>query len=1058
MLNKPRTACFHAQAMSLNSLRCYARKARALKNGPTMMRLKGPAIRLFTSFCLTVKRPRHHAPPPRVEFAHQELSMSTPRHPYQDILHRIEKPARYTGGEFLSVKKDWDAIDVRYALCFPDVYDIGMSHLGTKILYKLVNELPWALGERAFSPWFDMEEKLREHKLPLVSLESWHPLSDFDVVGFSLQYEMTYTNVLNMLDLGGVPLRNVDRTESDPFVIAGGPSATHPEPITPFIDAIVVGDGEETLPEMLRVLRSAKAEGWSRKKVLIAWAKLGGVYCPELYTRAVVDDGGFEVITGTTDPEVPARVVRSIIEDIDRYPFPDDAPVAAAEAIFDRMSIEIARGCTEGCRFCQAGMIYRPVRERSPKAVVDAVLGAIEKAGYDEVSLSCLSTADYSCISPLIKEISAELRARNTTLSVASLRAYGLAEELLEEIGSIRATSLTFAPEAGTQRMRDVINKNITEENLHTTAHRVFSRTWQRVKCYFMIGLPTEEDEDVLGIVETARKMRQIGRLYKRSAEVTVSVSSHVPKPHTPFQWAAMDTPETITYKHDLLYHGCKANRLKLRRHDARISFLECVVGRGDRRVGDAIELAWQRGARFDGWDRHLKYDAWMEAFAELDLKPERYLERLREDIALPWDHIDVGLADGFLKREWKRSQKSRLSPPCGKPKGMQVHHTNVKEAEADERKLICYHCGVACDMKGMRDERLTYLHQLGALKPVPPKVEPAKEDAAAASSAENSGTSPGDSATSKTPEENGAKNEKSKASAKVRDPSLNSRGKPRKGRKTKKPPRAPYTGPVHRYRLRFSKQGAESLTSHLDLVRSLPRVFRRAGLPLRYSDGFHPKPVLSFAPALPLGTRSLDEVMDIDLMAQLPADDVLARLQAAQTTGLRFLDAKEVPRSKRKLANELEEARYRVELRPGPNHPPMRTVPERESARRAVEAALFAFIDAAEWPGEVIRRKQPREMDIRPDVVHLGMDAEGLVRLSMRLHGGATVRPQEVLNAALGGLGWFIPTESVHVERTNLLLRAPDLPAESPAKADDAVTLVSIPTAATAHAGPVAG
>ena len=966
--------------------------------------------------------------------------MTTPRHPYQDILHRIEKPARYTGGEFQSVSKDWDSIDVRYALCFPDVYDIGMSHLGTKILYKLVNDLPWALGERAFSPWIDMEAKLRELSLPLVSLETWRPLSDFDVVGFSLQYEMTYTNVLNMLDLGGVPLRNVDRGENDPFVIAGGPSATHPEPITPFVDALVIGDGEETLPAMLRVLRVAKREGWARREVLLAWAKLGGIYCPDLYTRDVVDDGGFEVVTGTTDAAVPARVQRHIIEDIDRYPFPDDAPVAAAEAIFDRMSIEIARGCTEGCRFCQAGMIYRPVRERSPKAVIDAVMGAIDKAGYDEVSLSCLSTADYSCISPLIKEISAELRRRNTTLSVASLRAYGLAEELLEEIGSIRATSLTFAPEAGTQRMRDVVNKNISEENLHTTAHRVFSRNWQRVKCYFMIGLPTEEEEDVIGIVETAKMMRKIGRQYKRSAEVTVSVSSHVPKPHTPFQWAAMDTPDQIAHKHDILYHGCKSNKLKLRRHDARISFLECVVGRGDRRVGDAIELAWKKGARFDGWDKHLRFDAWIEAFAELELKPERYLERLREDVALPWDHIDVGLADGFLLREWKRSLKNRLSPPCGKPKGMQVHHTNVAEAAADERKLICYHCGVACDMKGMRDERLDFLTQLGALVRLAPKVDPEDDTADDAELAEAAGVD-SDAGADEPNNRYDLTSVEVDSSTPERDPSLNARGKPRKGMTAKRPARPPYAGPVHRYRLRFSKQGAESLTSHLDLVRSLPRVFRRAGLPLRYSDGFHPKPVLCFAPALPLGTRSLDEVMDIDLTAEIPADEVLARLQRAQTAGLQFLAAEEVVRSKHKLQSELEEARYRIEVRPGPNHPPMSTSDERETARRAVEQALFAFISAEEWPGEVIRKKTPREMDMRVDVAHLGMDAQGLIRLSMRLHGGATVRPQEVANAALGGLGWFLPVEPVHIERTDLILRIPSPEDAAEAGADAAAT-----------------
>ncbi len=1012
------------------------------------------------------------------------------RHPYHDFLHRLDKPARYTGGEFQSVVKDWDTAEVRYALCFPDVYDIGMSHLGTKILYKQVNDLPWALGERAFAPWVDLEEQLRTRDLPLISLEGWQPLHAFDVVGFSLQYELTYSNVLNMLDLGGIPLRNVDRQEHHPLVIAGGPSATHPEPLTPFVDALVVGDGEETLPAMLRVVRQAKAEGWTRQQTLLAWARLGGVYCPELYTRDVVDEGGFQVVTGTVHPDVPAVVVRQIIEDIDRYPFPDDAPVAAAEAIFDRMSIEIARGCTEGCRFCQAGMIYRPVRERSPKQVVDTVLGAIDKAGYDEVSLTCLSTADYSCISPLIKEISQELKRRNSTLSVASLRAYGLAEDLLEELGSIRASSLTFAPEAGTQRMRDVINKNITEENLHTTAHRVFSRNWHRVKCYFIIGLPTEEMEDVQGVVDTALKMRSIGRLYKKNAEVTVSVSSHVPKPHTPFQWAAMDSPQLIDQKQKLLYDECKRNKLKFRRHDPRTSFLECVIGRGDRRVGDALELAWRKGARFDGWDDKLQFEAWLEAFAEVGIEPEHYIGRLRQDVALPWDHIDVGLAEGFLAREWKRSLKSRLSPPCGKPKGLQVHHTNVEDAVADQRKLVCYHCGVACDLQGMRDERVDYLTQLGALERPAVALRPEEVDTEVieqiAAQRAKAGLPPlpkpqvtaeTDTQTHVAPPQladmklsadggvsqgvsrdrlaeggrvttvDGATDDaESAAPAKADKP---------KNPRSRKPPRPPYLGPVHRYRLRFHKQGAESLTSHLDLVRSLPRIFRRAKLPLRYSVGYHPKPVLSFAPALPLGTRSLDEAMDVDLIEQLDAADMLARLQAAQTAGLRFVSCEEVPRSKHKLANQLEEARYRIELRPGPSHPPMATLDQREDARRQLEQALYAFVSAEHWPGHVIRKKQPRPMDLRADVLHLGLDASGLVTLAMRIHGGATSRPQEVIDAAVSSLGWFLPVEPVHIERTDLVLRPP--PAVAPVATSGGVAASAPSSDAPAQGGEAA-
>jgi len=896
-------------------------------------------------------------------------------HPYRAFLHRVNKPARYTGGEFQSVVGDFDAAEVRYALAFPDVYDIGMSHLGTKILYGIVAELPFAVGERVFAPWPDLEAELRARDLPLVSLESFRPLADFEVVGFSLQYELTYTNVLNMLDLGGIPVRAADRGPDAPLVIAGGPTATHPEPLAPFIDAFVIGDGEQTLPRLLEVVRRGKSAGWSRERTLIELAALGGVYCPALYETAVLDDGGFTVVGEPRDPRVPRRVTRHIVDDINAYPFPDNSPVPAAEAIFDRMSVEIARGCTEGCRFCQAGMIYRPVRERDPEQVIDAVMGAIDKAGYDEVSLTTLSTADYSCISPLIKTLNKRLQARNTSMSVASLRAYGLADDLLGEIETIRATSLTFAPEAGSQRMRDVVNKNVTDEDLDTTAHRVFNRGWRKMKCYFMIGLPTEEMQDVEGIVLTARRMRDIGRTYKRDADVTVSVSSHVPKPHTPFQWARMDSPDEIAVKQGRIAALCREHRLKFRRHDARTSYLEGVVGRGDRLVAAAIEHAWRGGARFDGWNEHLRFDAWMAAFEATGVEPDRYLGRLREDIALPWDHIDVGLAEGFLAREWKRATKGRLSPPCGKPAGMQVHHTNVQDADADARKLVCYHCGVACDMEQMRDERVDFLQRLGSLKPVqaPPPV------AAEAPAAPSRG--PG-------------------------------------GKKSRRPPRPPYAGPVHRYRIRYAKQGAEALTSHLDLVRSMPRLFRRAGLPLRYSDGFHPKPVMSFAPALSLGASSTGEVMDVDLVQDLADAEVFDRLRACQTEGLQVLEVKQIDRRAPGIGVSLAMAHYAVELRPATAGEDAEK-PEKSALSRQVRRALWAFMAAGSWVGPVRRRGRWRTLDMRRAVTALSVGDDGRVRLSLRLGQDASARPAEIIDAALSMMpGVFAPVEPTDIER----------------------------------------
>ena len=706
-------------------------------------------------------------------------------HPYAAFLHKVAKPARYTGGEYNQVVKDPGSVRASMVLGFPDIYDIGMSHLGTKILYSVLNKHPDILAERAFCPWLDMEKELRERNLPLLTLENARRLTDFDVVGFSLQYELTYTNILTMLDLSGIPLRAEDRGEHHPLIVAGGPCATQPEPIAPMIDAFLIGDAEEKLPEMLLLVADLKGAGKTRREILVEIAKLGGFYCPALYETEIDPRTGFLVVGRPVEEGVPEKTERQIVEDLARYPFPDDAPVAAAEAIFDRMAIEIARGCTEGCRFCQAGMIYRPVRERDPEEIVDTITRAVEKGGYDEVGLTTLSTADYSCISPLIKKVMEKLRVRNTSLSVASLRAYGLDEDLLDEIKSVRATGLTFAPEAGTQRMRDVVNKNITEEDLERTAERVFSRGWRRMKLYFMIGLPTETDEDVAGIMETGRRMKEIGVKYHNRGKVgvTVSVSSHVPKPHTPFQWCAFDDLSEIERKQDLLHGLARKHRLEFRRHDPRTSYLECVLGRGDRRVADVIETAWKAGARFDSWDEQLKWGEWVTAMQTHDTIPyELYLGTLPTDARLPWDHLDMKLEPRFLVTEYRRTLRNKLSPPCGKPVGAQVHHTNLADHDEDQRILVCYNCGVACDMSRMREERGEFLEKLGALSKTP-----RKESAPAPTNGNG-----------KTP-----------------------RPEPRKE-----------PGERHRYRVHFAKTGVAALTGHLDLVRVLPRIVRRRRAP----------------------------------------------------------------------------------------------------------------------------------------------------------------------------------------------------------------------------------
>ncbi len=877
-------------------------------------------------------------------------------HPYASFIHRIDKPVRYLGGEHGAVRKPWDSVRARVVLAFPDLYDIGMSHLGFKILYGILNKHPDTLAERAYAPWADMERELRERKLPLVTLESARPLCDFDVVGFSLQFELTYSNVLLMLDLGGIPLRAADRTEAHPLVLAGGPTATHGEPLAPFIDAFVIGDGEKVSVEIALAWAALRDANVPRADRLRAIAKIQGVYVPSLYDTTVCPKSGLEVIAGPRVPEAPRTITRAFIPDLDAFPFPSDGPVAATETVFDRISVEIARGCTEGCRFCQAGMIYRPVRERAPETVVDTIVNAVKRGGYDEASLTSLSTADYSAIAPLVKTVMQRLEKEKVSLSVSSLRAYGLTEDLLDEIQKVRATGLTFAPEAGTQRMRDVVNKNVTDAQLMETAERVFTRGWSKMKLYFMIGLPTEQDEDVLGIVETGKRARDVGRRVQRGRgpNVTVSVSTHVPKPHTPFQWCAMDTLADIKRKQSMLRDQARAMHVELRLHESNGSILEGVLARGDRRLADVIEHAYRRGARFDSWEERLNLAAWDEAFTHFAVERAKYLGTIPVDARLPWDHIDMGLEDGFLLREYRRSVANRLSPPCGKAVGQFVHHTNLEDARADARKLLCYDCGVACDLTQMRQERLVSLTTLGAER----RREPAAETEVAA---------------------------------------------PRDERR----PRAQFAqGEPQRYRIAFARVGRAAFQSHLDLIRVVPRVFRRAEIPMYYSQGFHPKPEMMFGPALGLGISTLDEYVDVKLAMNADPETLCASLQPGAPEGLVFVKA----------------------LRLGPNDPAVSKIVDTTEYVAAVPwsalrerglgdvAAVQAAIDAKREGDLSVRRNVEgigKKIDVKSYLVRIAagegqdaLDRAGFagellpVRFATRVTSGGACKPSEVFAA----------------------------------------------------------
>jgi radical SAM family uncharacterized protein/radical SAM-linked protein len=975
-----------------------------------------------------------------------------PDHPYAAFLDRVEKPARYSGGEVGAVIKDWASVEARVCLAFPDIYDIGMSHLGYKILYKILNDDPRTLAERCYAPWTDMEEQLRTRGLPLVALESARPLRDFDVVGFSLQFELTYTNILTMLDLGGIPLRAAHRGEDDPLVIAGGPTATHPEPIAAFIDAFVIGDGEAKATEVALTWTRLKKAGVARADRLIALARLGAVYVPSLYAVKENPDTGLEVVTGPLLPDLPFPIARSIV-DLDKYPFPDDGPTGGPEAIFDRMSIEIARGCTEGCRFCQAGMIYRPVRERDPEQIVKTVLSAIKKSGQDEVSLTALSTADVSCISPLIKKVATTLAKERVSLGVSSLRAYGLEPDVLDEIKRVRATGLTFAPEAGSQRMRDVVNKNVTEEQLHETAERVFSRGWAKMKLYFMIGLPTETDEDVRGIVETGIRTAQVGRRATRGrpAEVNVSVSTHVPKPHTPFQWCAMDLLDEVARKQRILRDAVRGHKgVKLKVHEANASVLEGIYARGDRPLADVLERAYKNGARFDSWDEKLRLDVWEEAFVHFGTNRAKYLGTLPVTARLPWSHIDVGLEDGFLAREYRKALQNRLSPPCGKVAGAFVHHTNLEDANADERRLVCYDCGVACDMGQMRDERITFLTKLGAEKrslPLftgkPAPAAPVVADVPVPVEALGASPGPGFNEPPDVPEpppeepvEPDSPDEPgpieieaaSKSTPLLRDGRLGAEVEAGRG-PIKSRMHKPQGKAGTRYRFRYVKAGATALLGHLDLVREIPRIFRRVGIAMVYTGGFHPKPDMMFGPALSLGVLSLDEYADVRLdrdLTQAELDDLIVEMSKLSPSGLTFRGAVRLSAEDPAVSKLIAGARYLIAFARSSIETNGASLEEHLASRTAaaMAATTLPFRREIEGIGKIVdvRTFLLRAEVAGPDAfAHLALAGlrGDLVALDVdcAIFGSGAVKAAEVA-AMIGGDGVTVPAHrSVRVE-----------------------------------------
>lgn len=588
----------------------------------------------------------------------------------EKYLMDVQKPSRYIGGEVGSIVKDKNSVDVSFAFCFPDTYDIGMSHIGMKILYSLKNARENFRCERCYAPDVDFEKIMRENDIPLYSLESLEPIRDCDFIGFTMQYELSYTNVLNMLDLAGIPIFSKDRTaELTQIVVAGGPCVCNPEPLADFFDIFILGEGEEVNLELMDLFNEMKKQGASRLEFLRKAAQIEGIYVPQFYNFDYKEDGTIEKMT--VSENAPEKITKRIIKDFDNVFYPENFVVPFTEIVHDRVSVEVLRGCIRGCRFCQAGFIYRPFREKSPDTIYKETKCLCENTGYDEVSLASLSTSDHSQIDEMLTKLIDYTAGERINLSLPSLRVDNFTEELLEKIKKVRKSGLTFAAEGGTQRLRDVINKNVTEEEIMSTCKIAFEGGYSSVKLYFMMGLPTETDEDIVGIAELAQRILDLyysieNRPKGRSPQISVSCATFVPKPFTPFQFEPQDTREEIERKQKLLLDSVKSKKIKVSYHDADVSQLEAVLAKGDRRLCNVVYTAWKMGCKFDSWSEHFKFDVWLEAFEKCGVDPAYYANRRAEyDEILPWDHLDYMVSKEFFIRENKTAHNAVTTPHC---------------------------------------------------------------------------------------------------------------------------------------------------------------------------------------------------------------------------------------------------------------------------------------------------------------------------------------------------------------------------------------------------------
>ncbi|MFO1518069.1 MAG: TIGR03960 family B12-binding radical SAM protein [bacterium] len=867
--------------------------------------------------------------------------MRLPQEKLFEILKKVEKPARYLGGEVNAIVKDLGQVDFKAALVMPETYEIGQSNLGLKILYETLNRMPRVAAERVYSPWVDAEKVFRQHQVSPFSLENKIPLEEFDLIGISLPYELSYTNILTLFDLSGIPFRSKDRDSSFPLIIGGGNQAFNPEPIADFFDGFVVGDGENAIVEIVEKM-SAFRDG-SKEELLRELSKIQGFYVPSFFDVSYKEDGTLQSIT----PRFPdySGVKKATVKDLDDAVFPTAPIVPSVKTVHERLSVEVQRGCVRGCRFCQAGYIYRPERQRSPEKILKIVEESLPQTGDDQISLLSLSVGDYGCLVPLVRELFDRYEKDKVSISLPATRTDTFSPEVIQEVKRVRMTGFTVAPEAGTPRMRRVINKGNSREDLYKTVDHIFKEGWSLIKFYYMCGLPFEHFEDLKGIIDEGHGALEIGRKYSRRVKIHLSVSPHVPKPHTPFQWEPQDSIEETKKKIAYMKGLLRDRSVEFKWHDPYESHLEGIFARGDRRLSRVVEKAWELGCRFDGWQEMLSHPTWMRAFQECGMNPEFYVSRERPyEEVLPWDHLFSDLKKEFLWNEKEAAYKESFIADCSVDK--------------------CTYCGV-CDFHGVKN--INY------------RVESAEGDfgkKVLKFSTRGRKLQEKDFVFVTPPASSGAEGEK-KDLKKI------------EGKGEGRPPSLPkvYTS----YRCRFTKLGEVAFLSHLELMGVLKRALSRARIPLRFSEGYHPQPRMSLGQALPVGVESLSEFLDVEVEGAPDPAELIGQVNRVLPKGLEFKTCERLKPNSPSVSAATVGTVWKVEF---------------PRAYPGGQAALDERIRWLEEQSELMieRRKEDgvKRVDIRRFIESLKSHSDRDLTLVTRFSPEGSTRPQEVLKHLL--------------------------------------------------------